>query len=218
MISRQKHAPKFNPHQFGSPLDTALFARYLPYFENCHRILDIGCGPGVFMEIQKAHGKVVTGIDLDAANVALCKKKGLHVLKSDALTYLRRCRQKFDGIFCSHIIEHLPGPEGVTLIELCARALTPGGVLAVVTPNPQNLRVITSIFWMDISHIRPYPLPLLEKMFGDNGFDIITAESFDHEKWYDLYRKFMHWLRNTLIDFPHFGKHDLLMVGQKKGV
>ena len=36
-----------------------------------------------------------------------------------------------------------------------------GGKLVVVTPNVADLWTMTEAFWLDLTHIRPYPLPLL---------------------------------------------------------
>ena len=58
------------------------------------------------------------------------------------------------------------------LIALCYERLEPGGTLVIVTPNPADLKVITHYFWMDLTHVRPYPGVLLEEMLQHVGFSI----------------------------------------------
>lgn len=41
----------------------------------------------------------------------------------------------FDGVYHSHVLEHLPPAEGQKLLKDCYRILKPGGVLRVVVPN-----------------------------------------------------------------------------------
>jgi O-antigen chain-terminating methyltransferase len=54
-----------------------------------------------------------------------------------------------------HVIEHLP-PEALDrLVRLAWRALAPGGVLILETPNPLSLVVAARNFWLDPTHRRP---------------------------------------------------------------
>src|SRR5262249_47045689 len=59
------------------------------------------------------------------------------------------------GVVSFHVIEHLP-PEAVDrLVRLASRALAPGGVLILETPNPLSLVVAARNFWLDPTHRRP---------------------------------------------------------------
>lgn len=40
-----------------------------------------------------------------------------------------------DGIFCEHFIEHLSQAEGIAFLRECRRALVPGGLLRIATPD-----------------------------------------------------------------------------------
>jgi hypothetical protein len=48
----------------------------------------------------------------------------------------------------------------------------------LVTPNPADLTIMSEIFWLDPTHVRPYPTPLLEKMLRAIGFEIRVAKQF----------------------------------------
>ena len=55
-------------------------AYYVPFFAECRRVLDVGCGEGQFIELLQDKGTEAAGIDLDAGMVAVCREKGLDLL------------------------------------------------------------------------------------------------------------------------------------------
>ena len=69
-----------------------------------------------------------------------------------------------------HLAEHLPMHMVVELIDLSARTLRPGGLLIVETPNPENLVVGSSTFYIDPGHIRPLNPKFLAFLIGARGF------------------------------------------------
>ena len=52
-----------------------------------------------------------------------------------------------------------------------------GGRLLVVTPNSRNLIVLSEVFWLDPTHVRPYPRALVERLGRAAGFT--TVASYD---------------------------------------
>lgn len=149
-------------------------ARYVEYFNGCKTVLDLGCGRGEFLDLLKKAGINAVGVDKDPDMIKICKKAGFEIVREDIFEFLKK-NIKFDGIFASHIIEHHYGEDIENLFRLCYNSLNPRGKLIVVTPNPENLLVITKSFWLDLSHLRPYPLELLTQMFIDVGFSIVSA-------------------------------------------
>ena len=161
---------------------TRLQKGYLKYFEEnkSKKVLDIGCGRGIFLDLLSEAGMNAYGIDGSEEAIKNCKAKGHNNTEcGDIFPYLEKKaeeKENFDGIFCSHLIEHLPSDLAVELICLCNRLLSPGGRLILVTPNPSNLEVLTEIFWLDPTHVRPYPRNLLTAMLEAANFE--TIESF----------------------------------------
>ncbi len=148
-------------------------SRWVPYFQGCQRVLDIGCGEGIFLELLREVGIPAEGIDIDPKVVAAAQAKGLNVRQAKAQEYLSERQGVYDGIFLGHIIEHLSGEEMLRLLYDCRRALRPGGTLIVLTPNFQHPQVATFVFWLDITHQRPYPLILLEAVFSTLGLEVV---------------------------------------------
>ena len=59
------------------------------------------------------------------------------------------------GIFCSQVIEHVPGDALVALVRLAHAKLRPGAVLLCETPNPACLTVFSGAFYVDLTHVKP---------------------------------------------------------------
>lgn len=135
---------------------------YLPYFAACRSVLDIGCGRGEFLEMMRAHGIPARGIDLGEESIAICRHKGLEAETADLFAYLAdQPEASFDGIFCSQVVEHLPPDRLPEMIKLCASRLAHHGVIALETPNPECLAIFATHFYLDPTHQRPVPHPLL---------------------------------------------------------
>jgi O-antigen chain-terminating methyltransferase len=149
---------------------------YVDAFAPGARVLDIGCGGGVFLEALRASGRHGVGVDGSDEELAGARSRGLDVVCADALDYLDAGPAgSFGGVFCAHLIEHLP-PEGATrLIEGIHRVLAPGGRVVLITPDVRDLEVWTERFWLDLTHARPYPERLLVGLLAALGFRVIRS-------------------------------------------
>jgi SAM-dependent methyltransferase len=133
--------------------------RYIPYADRFRAgscVLDIGCGRGEFLELLAERGVQGVGIDRDEDMVGAVTKKGLRAAVADAIPYLQDHAGEFDGIFASHLIEHIGAEQVRELVLGSARALRPDGRLLLVTPNPSNLQMHLRDFWIDLQHVRFY--------------------------------------------------------------
>ncbi len=135
---------------------------YLEHFAGCQNVLDIGCGRGEFLEMMKDAGVPARGIDLSEESVALCRHKGLTAEVADLYRYLSEMPEaSLDGIFCSQVVEHLPPERLPEMIKLAVSRLSRKGVIAIETPNPECLAIFATHFYLDPTHTRPVPHPLL---------------------------------------------------------
>jgi SAM-dependent methyltransferase len=152
-------------------------AVYLPFVESLLEALpatatiDLGCGRGEWLEILAELGFKPVGVDLDKNMVEVCRKMGLQVEEVDALTYLSTLPDKSQAIVSAfHIVEHITFDQLRILISEALRVLKPGGLLIMETPNPENIVVATSNFYLDPTHQRPIPPMLLSFVAEYTGF------------------------------------------------
>ncbi len=149
---------------------------YLEHFKDCKNVLDIGCGRGEFLKMLRDAGVKAKGIELSVESVAACRFEGLDAEVADAYPYLAALPAgSLDGIFCSQVVEHLPSDRLPELIRVCSTSLALGGVIAVETPNPECLAIFSTHFYLDPTHTRPVPHPLLTFYLEEFGFGNIQV-------------------------------------------
>jgi len=159
-------------------IDAATKRSYLARFPAATNVLDVGCGQGRFLDAAREHGIESLGLDSSAEACAACVSRGHSVVHGDALVLLKRLheeRRRFAAVLLAHVVEHCDGATALELVASCARVLQPGGRLLVATPNAKNLVVLEEVFWLDPSHVRPYPRALLEQMGRAAGLDVVAS-------------------------------------------
>ena len=119
-------------------------------------ILDVGCGRGELLEVLREHGLPASGIDSNRAAVEQCQVRGLDAAASDAFDALAKVPDGTLGALTAiHVVEHLPMDLLFRLLDEALRVLRPGGVAIFETPNPQNVLVGSSTFYIDPTHRNP---------------------------------------------------------------
>jgi len=101
------------------------------------RLLDVGCGNGLFLDRMRQYGWDVMGVETDGCAVSVAREKfGLEVFHGslEEAMFPEGC---FDAITVNHVIEHISDP--IRLLKECCRLLRPYGKLAIITPNMDSL-------------------------------------------------------------------------------
>jgi 2-polyprenyl-3-methyl-5-hydroxy-6-metoxy-1,4-benzoquinol methylase len=149
---------------------------YVPYFAGCKDVLDIGCGRGEFLDLMREAGVSARGIDLSRESVDVCRTKGLQADIADLFLYLDGLPDaSMDGIFSAQVVEHLAPGRLPEMIRLAARKLWRGGVMVLETPNPECLAIFATYFYLDPTHMRPIPHPLLTFYMEEYGIGNIEV-------------------------------------------
>ncbi len=150
---------------------------YLPYVEmikhgrDAVTLLDAGCGRGEWLELMKEQGNTARGVDCNRLMVQQCTDQGFSAIEADAVEYLKKqAPGSLDIITGFHIVEHLPFKTVLDLFDTCLRALKPGGMIIVETPNPENLIVGACNFYTDPTHLHPLPPDTLQFLAEQRGF------------------------------------------------
>ena len=158
-------------------LIAARLRQYLPFLHPLKaglkhaRAVDLVCGRGEWLELVGSIGFECEGIDLDQDMLNVCQGLGFNVWREGALEYLRRqTDESLDLVTAFHLIEHMPFDQMNAVIANAFRVLRPGGLLILETPNPENLIVAASSFYLDPTHVRPVPPLLLQFCVENSGF------------------------------------------------
>lgn len=152
---------------------------YAPYFAGRADVLDLGCGRGEFLDLMREAGVSARGIELSPELAALCRTKGIEADCGDLLERLPAvAHASLGGIFCAHVVEHLPPEHLPGLIRTAAAKLRPNGILAIETPNPECLAVFATHFYLDPTHVRPVPPGLLGFYMQESGLGRIELHRF----------------------------------------
>jgi 2-polyprenyl-3-methyl-5-hydroxy-6-metoxy-1,4-benzoquinol methylase len=149
---------------------------YLPVFEGKSRVIDLGCGRGELLRMLADRGAEVLGVDLDNEALAACREKGVPVERADLYSFLAaQPDASCDGLFCAHVVEHLPAMRLQELADLAFAKLRPGGVFAMETPNPGCLAIFAGDFFLDPTHEKPVPSARLHFHLEEAGFGSIET-------------------------------------------
>ncbi len=115
------------------------------------RVLDVGCGGGVFLDMALTRGCLAAGLDHSPDMVAETRRRNadavangrLEVLQGDAAA-LPFPAGAFTRVFCLHAFFFFPQPRAA--IEEMARVVAPGGLVAIITAPPESARFVRRAF------------------------------------------------------------------------
>lgn len=174
--------------------------------------LDFGCGRGEWLAMLQEIGFRTKGVDLDSGMLCSAQQKGLDVELRDGSDFLKNIpAQSIAVLTAFHVLEHLPYEKVIDFFAESKRILIPGGILIVETPNPENLFVATSNFYLDHTHVRPIPILQmisLARYFSYSNYSVIRLQE---QK--DLYHK-----KNVTIRDLFYGvSKDYGLIAQKPG-
>ncbi len=195
----QKRAKTFKQVKYGSPStswtkgleDRINLAKKYLIFKN-QKVLDVGCGVGMFLERFKKEGAYVYGIDVDKdkVNIAYKKYKNVKVSPAEKISYNKNT---FDIVWLHEVIEHVENDKKV--IGECFRVLKNHGKLVIFAPNRLWPFETHGIFWADkyifgniplvtyfpntiykemTPHVRNYYKKDLLNLIADKSYKIVT--------------------------------------------
>lgn len=148
------------------------YTGYLRYPGPGARLLDVGCGNGLFLLQMRSLGWDVFGVEPDPKSAAAAAAAGLNV-RSGLLEAQPLPDAHFDAITMNHVVEHLHQPRET--LRFCRRILKPGGTLYVATPNlggAGHRRFGGDWFPLDPPrHLVLFTPESLKRIFASTGFD-----------------------------------------------
>lgn len=150
--------------------DKAFFFKYsFDRLSKKNRILDIGCGNGFFLGIADNNNTI--GIDANYINLSQARNYSNKVIQGNILN-LPFFDASFDGINCSHVIEHFGPDDAYKLLSEMNRVLKIGGTIILSTP------ILWDGFFKDFTHVKPYNPEAIMHYYG-NPVNQTTKEYLD---------------------------------------
>lgn len=150
------------------------------------RLLDLGCGTGVFGQAIKARQATeIVGVTYNPEEAEIARSTLDDVIVADLNTYDPSSLGRFDMVICSHVLEHLNQPgEVLTRLRPC---LEGGGELVVALPNilfwRQRLVFLGGTFrytetgLMDRTHVRFFDWRTAHELIRGGGYAILESRA-----------------------------------------
>ncbi|HEY1649270.1 MAG TPA: class I SAM-dependent methyltransferase [Terracidiphilus sp.] len=154
------------------------------------RVLDVGCGQGLALEIFRSLGMNAVGVTLGQTDLGVCRSKGFEVHGMDQ-NFLEFAAGSFDLLWCRHVLEHSVAPL-FTLSEY-RRLVKSGGLVYVEVPTPDS----SAHHERNPNHYSVLPKSSWLHLMERSGFTVVHSIDlpFDVPCGPDLYWAFL--LRRT---------------------
>jgi len=147
------------------------------------RILDIGSGRGLFLDVMRRGGWDVTGTELNEETASYARKiYNLEMFTGDLIQQNLE-KESLDAININHVLEHLKNPKDI-LLE-CRRLLRKDGLLLISVPDLRSLQFVIgkeNWFLLDLPfHLFHFTEEGLVGLLKKNGFQIKRVKRFSKE-------------------------------------
>ncbi|OGO04369.1 MAG: hypothetical protein A2Y73_02425 [Chloroflexi bacterium RBG_13_56_8] len=119
------------------------------------RILDVGCGLGLYVRRFRDFSDSVHGVDLDPTRIEEAGRTlpNVQVASAEHLPYVDA---SFDVVLLHEVVEHLQ--DDVAAVREAYRVLVPGGYLVIFAPNRLYPFETHGIYWRGKYHFGNIPL------------------------------------------------------------
>jgi SAM-dependent methyltransferase len=144
---------------------------------NGRRVLDYGCGAGLFLELAHERGFDGYGVDLSASSIERARERpgGEHAYFGAPLDVPEIAAGDFDVITLWSVMAHLPSPLGD--LRMLRSLLKPGGIILILTVNANSLRLkAEGDRWNGFTpnHLKFFSPTTLERALTLSGFERAT--------------------------------------------
>ncbi len=134
-------------------------------------VVDLGCGRGELLELLTESGVSAYGVETNPYYVESAKTLGLDVRLAEATEHLAGLKaQSLRAVTAIQFVAGFEVEQLIALLDVAVRAIESGGVLILEAPNPENIVVGASSFYLDPTRRQPIPPELLTFLVEARGF------------------------------------------------
>lgn len=136
------------------------------------KILDIGCGPGGFLDCCRVFGFESIGVEVSEYALSKVKAKGHEVYQTDlekSSLPVQDC--SISIVLCNKVIEHLSLASGNNLLRDCYRVLEDDGLLYITSDSRHN-----RYYRSHPLHVHCYTRAELHQKLKEVGFQRLIPE------------------------------------------
>ena len=146
------------------------------------RMLEVGTGAGLFLKAAQRAGWDTAGLEVSHEGSAFARERLNLDVRTERAEEMSFPAASFDVAVMFDVIEHLFNP--IAVLQATRRAVAPGGILVVTTPNYDALsRLVLGVDWAVLSpleHVYYFTERTLSGMLRKSGWDsVITRRQFD---------------------------------------
>lgn len=139
--------------RFGQERRLSLVQRHVPL--EGKRVLDVGCGVGMYLQAIRASSQWVYGVEIDGERAVRAHQLLSHIVVAPA-EQLPFAQGSFDVVLLHEVIEHVEDDQRA--IREAYRVLTFGGQMIIFAPNRLYPLETHGVFWRGQYHFGNVPL------------------------------------------------------------
>ncbi len=170
--------------------DSLTSARYLQmygfveeYLKPDHRVLDVGCAVGGFLQFLKTKGfHDLAGVDMANNYVEQARKNTGCTVEHGQAESLPFEEDQFDFLVLEQVMEHLINP-GLAFRE-AARVMRKNGILCIGVPDAARYsdEPYFDYYWVLLrEHIQHFDTPHLKQLAQNEGFELLSSHQTNHD-------------------------------------
>jgi len=148
---------------------------YLPQKGN---LLDIGCGPGTFLEVAQKRGWKVKGVEFNSWCVNRLREMDIEVINIP-LEQVNIPDNSVECVTLWGVLEHIFDPKH--FLAILHRVLVPGGIILFMLPNIESLAVRIlhedCVTFAGNFHINHFSATTLSLLLKQSSFDVKEFET-----------------------------------------
>ena len=148
------------------------------------KLLDVGCGTGMFLNVARENGWEVNGIEPDAGARAIAEETNQIKIKDEVLSSF--VNETFEVISLWHVLEHIHKLN--TTVDWLKERLSKDGSLIIAVPNHESKDAqIYQAQWAayDVPrHLYHFSQKSVQELFAKHGFELKETLPMKFDSFY----------------------------------